>query len=230
MKLLALSAVTLAVALSGCADIQKQTGMDGKTAVAAGGAAIGCIGGALLAKISGQNAAGACVAGAVIGGLIGFEKARQDEISAASKAQQEAIAVLAPLSVSSQVKAGEVKTVEVTATDKAKNETKRYQAFDSVSVDIPITAKGTPEYDAAIGKLKTLAEKIADERGSSKIEIVMTAADARANKVLLETASAKTAKGNTVIVSKSTDNTVQKGIERVTVRAGKLEQTVVSQM
>ena len=228
MKLLTLSVVTLAIALAGCADIQKQTGMDGKTAGAAGGAAIGCIGGALLAKITGQNAAGGCAAGAIVGGLVGFSKARQDEISAASKAQQEAIAALAPLSVGSQVKAGEMKTVEVTATDKTKNETKKYQAFDSVSVDIPISAKGTPEYDAAISKLKTLAEKVADERGSSKIDIAMTAADAKANKVILETATAKTAKGNTVTVSKAADNTLQKGIERVTVRAGKLEQTVVS--
>lgn len=228
MKLLTLSVVTLAITLAGCADLQKQTGMDGKTAAAAGGAAIGCIGGALLAKISGQNAAGGCMAGAVAGGLIGFAKARQDEISAASKAQQEAIAALASLSAAGQVKAGEVKTVEVTATDKTKNETKKYQAFDSVSVDIPISAKGTPEYDAAIGKLKTLAEKVADERGSSKIDIAMTAADARANKVTLETASVKTAKGNTITVAKAADNTLQKGMERVTVRAGKLEQTVVS--
>ena len=138
MKLRALSVVTLAITLSGCADMQKQTGMDGKAVGAMGGAAIGCVGGALLARISGQNAAGGCIAGAVVGGLVGFEKARQDEISAATKAQQEAIAALAPLSVGRQVKAGEIKTVEVIATDKTKNETKKYQAFDSVSVDIPI--------------------------------------------------------------------------------------------
>lgn len=228
MKLLTLSTLAFAVTLTGCANVQQATGLDGKTVGAAGGAAIGCVGGALLAKITGQNAAGGCVAGAVVGGLVGFAKARQDEISAASTAQKEALAALAPLSVGNQVKAGEVKTVEVTATDKTKNETKKYQAFDSVSIDIPISAKGTPEYDAAIGKLKTLAEKVADERGSSKIDIAMTAADARANKVTLETASAKTAKGNTVTVSKAADNTVQKGIERVTVRAGKLEQTMVS--
>ena len=227
MKLLTLSAVALAVALTGCADIQQKTGLDGKTVGAASGAAMGCIGGALLARLNGQNAAGGCVVGAVLGGLIGFEKTRQDEISAATKAQQEAIAALAPLSVGRQVKAGEVKTVEVTATDKTKNETKKFQAFDSVSVEIPLSAKGTPEYDAALSKLKALAEKIADERGSSKIDIAMTTADAKANKVTLETATAKTAKSNTVTVSKAADNTVQKGVERVTVRAGKLEQTVV---
>lgn len=228
MKLLTLSAISLAVALSGCADMQQKTGLDGKTISTAGGAAIGCLGGAVLAKITGQNSLGGCAVGAVAGGLIGFEKARQNEITAATKAQQEAIAALAPLSVSRQAKAGEVKTVEVTATDKSKNETKKFQAFDSVSVDIPLSAKGTPEYNAALSKLKALAEKVADERGSSKIDIAMTAADARANKVTLETASAKTAKGNTVIVTKAADNSVQTGIERVTVRAGKLVQTVVS--
>ena len=228
MKLFTLSTLALAVTLTGCANVQQATGLDTKTVGAAGGAAIGCVGGALLARVIGQNAAAGCVAGAVAGGLIGFEKARQDEISAATRAQQEAIAALAPLSASGQVRAGAVRTVEVSATDKTKNETKKYQAFDSVSLDIPIAQKGTPEYDAAIGKLKTLAERVADERGSSKIDIAMTAADARANKLTIETASAKTAKGNTVTVSKAADNTVQKGFERITVRAGKLEQTVVS--
>lgn len=227
MKYFYLSAIPLTVALSGCAGIQQNTGLDGKTVGAAGGAAIGCVGGAVLAKITGQNAMGGCLVGAVAGGFIGFEKSRQEEISSAAKAQQEAIAALAPLQASRQVKAGEVKTVEVTATDKAKNETKKFQAFDSVSVDIPLSAKGTPEYDAALGKLKTLAEKVADERGSSKIDMAMTAADARANKVVLETASAQTVKGNTVTVSKMADNSIQRGIERVTVRAGKIQQTQV---
>lgn len=228
MKLLTLSAISLAVALSGCADIQQKTGIDGKTFGAAGGAAIGCVGGAFLAKVTGQNALGGCMVGAVAGGLIGFEKSRQEEISAATKAQQEAIAALAPLSASRLVKAGEVKTVEVTATDKTKNETRKFQAFESVSLDIPLSAKGTPEYDAAISKLKTLAEKVADERGSSKIDIAMTAADAKVNKVVLETGSAKTAKGNTITVTKVADSSIPKGTERVTVRAGKIQQTEVS--
>ena len=52
MKLLTLSVVTLAITLAGCADLQKQTGMDGKTAGAAGGAAIGCIGGPCSQKLA----------------------------------------------------------------------------------------------------------------------------------------------------------------------------------
>lgn len=227
MRYFSLSAVALTVALSGCAEIQQQTGLDSKAIGTAGGAAMGCVGGALLARMTGQNGLGGCMAGAVVGGFIGFEKSRQDEITAAEKARQEAMAALAPLSLSKSVKSGQVKTVEVTATDKARNETKKYQAFDSVSLEIPLAAKGTPEYDAAMGKLKTLAEKVADERGSAQIDIALTAADARANKIALETASVQTNKGNTVTVSKMADNSVQKGIERVTVKAGKLQRTEV---
>jgi hypothetical protein len=227
MKLLRLSAVALAVALSGCAQIQEKTGMDSKSVGAGVGAAAGCAVGAIGAKLMGKNPLAGCVVGAVAGGLIGFQKARQDEMDAAAKAQQEAVAALANLPAGQQARVGEIKTVEVTATDKASNETKKYQAFDSVSVDLPLSTKGTPEYDAAIGKLKTLAERVADERGSSTIELAMTTADARASKVTLETASAKTAKGSTVTVAKVADNTVPKGMQRVTVRAGKLQHTTV---
>lgn len=227
MKLLTLSAVALAVAMSGCATIQEKTGIDSKTISTAGGATLGCVGGALLAKLSGQNALGGCVLGAVAGGLLGFEQARQEEISAAAKAQQEAIAALASLPAAKQVRVGEIKTVEVSATDKSKNETKKFQAFDSISLDIPLSTKGTPEYEAAIGKLKTLAEKVADERGSASIELAMTANDARASKVTLESGSAQTAKGNTVTVSKFADNSIPKGMQRVTVRAGKIQRTLV---
>ncbi len=228
MKLLTSLAISVTVALSGCADIQQSTGVDSETLNTAGGAAIGCLGGAFLAKVTGQNAMGGCLLGAVAGGLIGFEKSRQEEISAATKAQQEAMTALAPLSTSRLVKAGEIKTVEVIATDKTKNETKKFQAFESVSLDIPLSAKGTPEYDAAMSKLKTLAEKVADERGTSKIDIAMTAADAKANKFVLETGSAKTAKGNTITVTKAADNSIPKGTERVTIRAGKIQKTEVS--
>ena len=100
MRYFSLSAVALTVALSGCAEIQQQTGLDSKAISTAGGAAMGCVGGALLARMTGQNGLGGCMAGAVVGGFIGFEKSRQDEITAAEKARQEAMAALAPLSLS----------------------------------------------------------------------------------------------------------------------------------
>ena len=228
MKSLIASTLALSVVLTGCAAIQNQTGMDGKSVGAAGGAVIGCAGGVLLAKIAGRSLAGGCAAGAVVGGLAGFAKARESEIADAKAAQQEAISALAPLAAAKSVRVGEVKTVEVTATDVGSKETKKFQAFDSVSLDIPLSTKGTPEYNAAFAKLKALATKVADERGSSKIDVAMTAGDARSNKVTLETADAKTAKGNTITVSKVADNSIQKGMERVTISAGKIQKTEVS--
>ena len=228
MKLLTLTAVALAVALTGCADIQKQTGLDNKTVSAAGGAAIGCVGGALLAKIAGQNAAAGCAVGAVAGGLIGFEKARQEEIAAAVQAQQDAIAALGPLPSGTRIKAEPIKTVPVMVTDKTSNQTKAVDSFESFDLDIPLTMKGTPGYDKAISSLSAFAVKKADERGSSNIDRTMTAADARANKFVPETNVAKTPKGNPVTVSKAINNATQKGVERVTVRVRKLEPTVVS--
>lgn len=228
MKLLTLTAVALAVALTGCADIQKQTGLDGKTVSAAGGAAIGCVGGALLAKITGQNAAAGCAVGAIAGGLIGFEKARQEEIAAAVQAQQDAIAALGPLPSGTRIKAEPIKTVPVMVTDKTSNQTTEVDSFESFDLDIPLAMKGTPGYDKAISSLSAFAVKKADERGASNIDRTMTAADARANKFVPETNVAKTPKGNPVTVSKAINNATQKGVERVTVRVRKLEPTVVS--
>jgi uncharacterized protein YcfJ len=228
MKFGNLTAVALAVALTGCANIQQQTGLDNKTVSAAGGAAIGCVGGALLAKLTGQNAAAGCAVGAVAGGLIGFEKARQEEIAAAVQAQQDAIAALGPLPSGARIKAEPVKTVPVMVTDKTNNQTKAVDSFESFDLDIPLSMKGTPGYDKAIASLSAFAVKKADERGSSNIDRAMTAADARANKFVPETNVAKTPKGNPVTVTKVINNATQKGVERVTVRVRKLEPTAVS--
>lgn len=211
--------------LSGCASLQQSTGMDGKTAGAVGGSVMGCVGGAVLAKLGGGNALAGCAIGAVAGGLVGFEKARQDEIAAAEQARNEAVAAFSSLP-GQRVRAGEVKTVEVAAISKSTRETKKYQAFESVSLDIPLTAKGTPEHDAAMAKLKTLAQRVADERGSSEIVVAMAPADARARKVAASSGTAQTDKGNTITVTKVSDAAVPKGIERITVKAGRLQTEV----
>ena len=215
-----------ATLLTGCATTSPNGGMDNKTVSTATGAALGCLGGAVLAKITSHNATSGCAVGAVAGGFIGFEKARQEEIAAATQARQEVVDIITtlPPGLSGvQARAGEVKTVEVTATDKTKSESHKYQSFDSVSVDIPASSRGTLQYNKAIGKLQTLAERIADNRGSSRLEISMTSADARASKVNLETTTVRTANGNPVIMSRATDNAVPRGVERFTVRAGSLK-------
>lgn len=220
-----LSALIAAVVLSGCnATMPKD--VDGKTAGAALGAALGCAGGAVLAKVTGGNAAAGCVAGAVAGGLIGFEKARQEEIAEANRTREETQAVLAklpPAKGGAKAQIGEVKTVDVTATDKAKAESRKYKAFESVTVDIPTNTRGTPEREEVMTKLRALAEKVADERGSARIEVAMTSADAKALKVDLSSATVQSPKGNPITFSRTADNTVPRGIERITVRAGAIK-------
>lgn len=156
---------------------------------------------------------------------MGFEKARQDEIAAAERASNEAVAVFASRP-GQRVRAGEVKTVEVTAIDKKTRETKKYKAFDSVSVDIPLTSRGTPEHDAAMAKLKTLAQRVADERGSAEIIVATLPASAKARRVSATHDTVTTAKGNPITVTKTFDSAVPQGVERITVKAGRLQTEV----
>ncbi|MRD73719.1 hypothetical protein HCX48_11300 [Rhodocyclus tenuis] len=227
-KYVFLPVVSVAVLMSGCAQMQEKTGMDDKAASTVGGAAIGCAAGALLAHLTGHNAAGGCAAGMVVGGLVGFEKARQAEIAAAEQTRKETVAALAtlPPAQANAVTVGEVRTVEVTATDKVTNQKKKYAAFDSVSVDMPTSAKGTPEYEAAMGKLKTLAERVADDRGSSEIIVSVNSGDAKAQKIALESNSVKTKAGNPITVIKRVDPSLARGMQRITVKAGSLNTNV----
>jgi hypothetical protein len=141
-------------------------------------------------------------------------------------ARNEAVAAFAALPAGQKVRASDVKTKEVVVTDKNTRETKKYQAFESVSLDIPLSAKGTPEHDAAMDKLKTLAQRVADERGSSEIVVALTPVDARARKVAATSGTVQTSKGNTITVSKVADDSVPKGVERITVKAGRLQTEV----
>lgn len=219
------SVLISAALLSGClAGLPKD--VDGKTAGTAMGATLGCAGGALLAKVQGGSAAAGCALGAVAGGLIGFQKARQEEIAEANRTRDEAQALLAKLPPSNggaKAQITEVKTVDVTATDKNNAESRKFKAFESVTVDIPTTSRGTSEREEVMAKLRTLAEKVADERQSARIEVAMTAADAKALKVDLTSTTVQSPKGNPIIFSRTADSTVPRGIERITVRAGAIK-------
>ena len=226
MKQLQLTAaMSAALLLSACGSIQEKTGLDNSTIQAGAGAAIGCAGGAFLARATGNNMAAGCALGAVAGGVIGFEKARREELAAAQQAQEEASQALAtlPKAQASKVRVGPVVTEQVTFVDKRTKETKKYDAFKQVSLDLTVSTKGTPEYDAAMGKLKTLATRVADERGSAVIEIASAPSDAAAQKVKNESGSVKTEKGATVTVNKIVSAGVPAGMQRLTVRAGSLK-------
>lgn len=225
MKLLSFTVLSLALGLSGCANLQQSTGMDGKTTGAVVGGTLGCVGGAILAHLGGGNAAAGCALGAVAGGMVGFEKARQEEIAAAEQVKREIAASFASRP-GQRVRIGEVKTVEVTATEKNSREVKKYQSFDSFTVELPLSTQESPEHAQAMSKLRALANRVADERGSAEVTVALSPADAKAGKTAASSGRAQTAKGNTVTVSKVADASVPRGVERVTVKAGQLKTEV----
>lgn len=225
------SGLTLACLTTGCAQFKDMTGMDDKTASTVGGALAGCVGGAAGAQAlgNGKNALLGCGVGAVIGGWIGYEKARQEEIAAAEQMQREARESLSrlPPARGGSAHVGEVKTIDVSARDKNTHEVRRYKAFDSVTIDLPLAAKGTPEYDGTVEKIKRLAEKVADERGTSAIIIGMNAADAKQQSATLGTDSVKSKSGPGVIyVTKRIERGLANGVQRMTIHAGKLSAEV----
>lgn len=208
MKQKIIAVCVLPIFISGCA------GMDSKSKSATLGAAFGCAAGAILANISGHDAAGGCAAGALVGGIVGYEKARQDELNAAKLAQQNAVSSLPG------AQAGEVVADNISVTEKATGQVKQVQVFREANIDLPLSKKGTPEFNSAMDKLKAFAEKVADERGKSEIIVSLAPNDAKAQKVSAEKVEFKTASGKgTVLFSKAVDDTIKTGVERVTVRA-----------
>lgn len=143
--------VAVALAVNGCAN------MDDKTTSAGIGAAVGCAAGAALAKLTKNDAGTACIAGAVVGGLIGYQRARSSEIQEAQATADEAVKV-------SGAKATPVQTQPVQVTDKQTGKTETVRAFKTFSVDIPLSQVDKPEGKAAMQKLNDYARKLARER------------------------------------------------------------------
>lgn len=162
IRLLAL-AVACSMTATGCET------MDAKTQGAVFGGAIGCAGGAVLAKLTKNDMATACAAGAVVGGAIGYLRARNAEVQEAQQASNEVVNQV-PGARSTPV---ETQTVHVT--DRETRKTDQVQAFKSVSVDIPLNQVDTPDGRAAVAKLDAYARKVAAERGET---VDMTVASA----------------------------------------------------
>lgn len=215
-KTLMVSAVTM-LFLTGCVTTQGGSPfgqIDDKTATAGMGAAIGCVGGAVLAHLTGGKPLAGCAAGALIGGLVGFEKARQEEIEAAKRAQAEVVSSVAG------AKAAPVVTEEVQVNDKNTGETKTVQALKEFSIDMPLSQKGSSEFNQAMNKVNKLAERYADERGIAEVTVAVNPKDAKAQKVTEQTINMKTSSGKgEIIFVKKTDIAVEKGYERITVKA-----------
>jgi hypothetical protein len=154
--------LSLSMVASGCSS------MDSKTESTAIGAGIGCAAGALFAKLSKNDMATACAAGAVVGGLAGYLRARNAEVAEAHEVADTAAKV-------EGAKVTPVETQTVQVVDKAANKTENVAAFKAISVDIPVSQLNTKEGKDAVRKLDEYARKTADQRGET---IDMTIASA----------------------------------------------------
>lgn len=201
----ALVAVVLAV--NGCAN------MDDKTTSAGIGAAVGCAAGAALAKLTKNDAGTACLAGAVVGGLIGYQRARSSEIQEAQATADEAVKV-------SGAKATPVQTQAVQVTDKQTGKTETVRAFKTFSVDIPLSQVDKPEGKAAMQKLNDYARKLAREREEEVEMNIVTAPGkgARATQVDSQVLTEEVGKG---VVRRRvlSDPRVPANVQRVTIEA-----------
>jgi hypothetical protein len=198
------------LAANGCAT------MDSKTESAGIGAAIGCAAGAVIATLTENDAGTGCAAGALVGGAVGYIRARNAEVEEARQAAEAAAAVKG-------AKVAPVETQQVRVVDTKANKTDTVSAFKSVSVDIPLSQVDTPEGREAMRKLQDYARKTANDRGETIDMTIATAPgkggnSAKASKVTLTKVVEDAGKGK-VQHSQITDPQVPANVQRVTIEA-----------
>lgn len=205
LKFLTVSALLPAL-LSGCAN------MDNKSQSAGLGALLGCAAGAALAKATDNDATQACLAGALIGGLVGYQKARNEEIAEAKAAAEAAAQIKG-------ARATPVRTEQVKVTDKGSGKTETVQAFKSVSVDIPISQLDTPDGKAAMRKLDAYAVKTARDRGET-VYMTIAAAPGSAKKIGVANGKVVEKVGEGAIERRmAVDASIPGNVQRVTIEA-----------
>lgn len=193
--------------IPGCAELNTKTG----STVA--GAGIGCAAGAVVAKLTSNNAAAGCAVGAVAGGAIGYLRVRNAEVEEAKKTTEAVQKVPGAT-------AAPVETQNVQVVDKETHKTETVAAFKSISVEIPVSQLNTPEGKDAIRKLEEYARKTADQRGET---IDMTVANApakgaRAVKVALNETIEAAGNGK-VRRTQIADPKVPTFVQRITIEA-----------
>lgn len=199
--------IAASMVLNACANID----IDQKTQNVGVGAAVGCVAGVALAKLTRNDAATACVAGAVVGGLIGYQRARSAEIDEAREAAEAARKV-------EGAKVSTVQTEAVSATDKQTGKTESVSAFKSVSVDIPVSQLETPEGREAMRKLNDYARKVASQREETVEMSIATAPAKGAKAVAAKTIqTSEKAGGGTVVRKQLTDARVPANVQRVNI-------------
>ena len=142
------------------------------------------------------------------------------EIEMARAVQDDAVSSMQHLPIKLRSSAGPVKLQDVPITDSQSGQTRKMRTLESITVHMPLAAKGRPEYTQAMTTLKNLANRLADNRGSAAIVVHQSAADLQAQRVNAATGVSKTAKGSPVKVEKVEDANLAAGTERYTIQAG----------
>lgn len=144
------------------------------------------------------------------------------EIELARAVQSDAVSSMQHLPIKLRSGAGPIKLQDVSIADSQSGQTRKMRTLESISVLMPLAAKGRPEYTQAMATLKNLANRLADNRGSAAIVVHQSAADVQAQRVNTATGVSKTAKGSPVKVDKVEDAQLPAGTERYTIQAGSL--------
>lgn len=192
------------VLASSCATV------DDKTQSAAVGATLGCAAGALLAKVTSNDMGTACAAGAVVGGIIGYQRARNNEIEEAHKAADATKSI-------EGAKTAPVQTDVVQVTDKETGKTEQVKAFKSVSVDIPLSQVDTADGREAMRKLNDYARKVATDRGDTVDMTVAVAPDKAGKSKVAAQQTRETVGKGAVVRNVVIDPRTPSNVQRVTI-------------
>ena len=149
-----------------------------------------------------------------------LQAALNQETQQAQSIQAQAVQAMQSLPVKQRAVAGPVLTQPVSIADAQSGQTLQVRAFSSVSVEMPLAAKGRKEYTRAMDLLKELANELADNRGSSSIVVDQADADVKAGRVNTATGTTQSKGGKPVSVIKRIDAGVPSGVERYTIEAG----------
>jgi hypothetical protein len=140
------------------------------------------------------------------------------EIELARSVQTDVVSSMQHLPIKLRSSAGPVKLLDTPITDSQSGQTR--STLESMTVQMPLAAKGRPEYTQSMAALKNLANRLADNRGQASIVVHQAAADVQAQRVNTATGVSKTAKGSPVKVEKIEDAALAAGTERYTIQAG----------
>ena len=149
-----------------------------------------------------------------------LQAALNQETQQAQGIQAQAVQAMQSLPAKQRAIAGPVLTQPVPISDAQSGQTLQMRAFSSLSVEMPLAAKGRKEYTRAMDLLKDLANELADNRGASSIVVDQADADVKAGRVNTATGTTQSKGGKPVSVIKRIDAGIPAGMERYTIEAG----------